>query len=101
MMRAIFAVAAFLVLLGPAAARADVAGGQRLAQQWCASCHVIDGAAATPAVPQGPPSFKAIAGRLNAAQLRAFLSHPHGAMPDLGLTRAEIEDLIAYIETRR
>jgi hypothetical protein len=24
-------------------------------------------------------------------QLRAFLSHPHGAMPDLALTRAEIE----------
>ena len=32
-------------------------------------------------------------------ELRAFLSHPHGAMPDLGLTRAEINDLIDYIET--
>jgi hypothetical protein len=34
-------------------------------------------------------------------QLRAFLSHPHGAMPDLALTRAEIDDLIGYIETLR
>jgi cytochrome c len=34
-------------------------------------------------------------------QLRAFLSNPHGAMPDLALTRAEIDDLIGYIETLR
>jgi cytochrome c len=33
--------------------------------------------------------------------LRAFLSHPHGAMPDLSLTRAEIDDLVGYIETFR
>jgi len=32
-------------------------------------------------------------------QLRAFLSHPHGAMPDLALTRAEIDDLIGYIQS--
>ena len=36
-----------------------------------------------------------------AAQLRAFLSHPHGAMPDLALTRAEIDDLIQYILSQR
>jgi len=34
-------------------------------------------------------------------QLGAFLSHPHGAMPDLALTRAEIDDLIGYIKTLR
>jgi hypothetical protein len=34
-------------------------------------------------------------------QLRAFLSHPHGAMPDLSLSRSEIDDLIAYLETFR
>jgi mono/diheme cytochrome c family protein len=33
--------------------------------------------------------------------LRVFLSHPHGAMPNLALTRAEIDDLISYIETLR
>ena len=35
------------------------------------------------------------------AALRAFLSHPHGAMPDLVLTRAEIDDLIEYIRSQR
>ena len=34
-------------------------------------------------------------------QLHAFLSHPHGAMPNLSLTRTEIDDLISYIETLR
>jgi cytochrome c len=38
---------------------------------------------------------------ISAEQLRAFLSHPHGGMPDLSLTRAEIDDLIGYIDTLR
>jgi cytochrome c len=82
-------------------AYADVARGGQLAQQWCANCHVI-GNNPSGAVPQGPPSFSAIArSGMTADQLRAFLSHPHGAMPDLSLTRAEIDDLIGYIETLR
>jgi hypothetical protein len=39
--------------------------------------------------------------RMSADQLRAFLSHPHGAMPNLALTRTEIDDLITYIGTLR
>jgi cytochrome c len=49
----------------------------------------------------GPPSFRTIAGARTADQLRTFLSHPHGAMPDLSLTRAEIDDLVGYIESLR
>ena len=81
-------------------ALADAAKGSQLAQQWCASCHVTGG---TPAanLQQGPPSFSTIAHARTADQLRAFLSHPHGAMPDLSLTRAEIDDLVGYIETLR
>jgi cytochrome c len=79
---------------------ADAAKGSQLAQQWCASCHVTGG---TPAanLQQGPPSFSTIAHARTADQLRAFLSHPHGAMPDLSLTRGEIDDLVGYIETFR
>lgn len=80
------------------AAAADVARGAQLARQWCANCHVIGGPAA-PTVQQGPPSFRSIG--LNADQLRTFLTHPHGAMPDFALSRTEIDDLIAYIETFR
>jgi mono/diheme cytochrome c family protein len=90
-----------LLLFAPALARADAAAGAQLAQRWCASCHVIG--TAPPAQAQvGPPSFPAIAkGKLTAAQLRTFLTKPHGAMPDLSLTRVEISDLVAYIESLR
>ena len=87
------------VSLLPRPAQADATAGERLARQWCATCHVIDGIGPKSAVPQGPPPFRAVAHRLDRAQLRSFLSHPHGAMPDLALTRAEIADLIAYIES--
>ena len=97
-------VAALAIGLGwslPLPALADAANGERLARQWCANCHVIGGNPPG-AVPQGPPSFQAIArSGMMADQLRAFLSHPHGAMPDLALTRSEIDDLIGYIETLR
>ena len=79
---------------------AESAKGGQLAQQWCASCHVTSAGRAGN-VQQGPPSFPTIARARTADQLRAFLSHPHGAMPDLSLTRAEIDDLVGYIETLR
>src|SRR5512133_3859365 len=93
------ALAAMCLLSQPAAA--DAANGERLARQWCANCHVIDGSGPSATLPQGPPSFRVAAGHLNPGELRAFLSHPHGAMPDLALTRAEIDDLIGYIEKLR
>ena len=86
-----------LVWLAPVAAHADPAEGARLAKQWCASCHVIDGTGPSTTMPQGPPSFRTIAGHLDPDQMRTFLTHPHGAMPDLVLTRDEIQNLIAYI----
>jgi mono/diheme cytochrome c family protein len=90
-----------LGLVAAHAVRADVNKGAQIARQWCANCHIIDGNPVG-AVPQGPPSFPAIAhSGMTADQLRAFLSHPHGAMPDLALTRVEVDDLISYIETLR
>jgi cytochrome c len=92
-----------LMLAGIAAppVQADVSKGGQLARQWCASCHVI-GDSPGSTVHEGPPSFRTIArSGTNAEQLRSFLTHPHGAMPDLSLTRAEIDDLIGYIETLR
>jgi mono/diheme cytochrome c family protein len=81
-----------------AAAAADVASGERLARQWCASCHIIGNSAAGPAQ-QGPPNFATVTRTgMTDDQLRAFLSRPHGKMPDLSLTRSEIDDLTGYIE---
>ena len=86
-------------LLVPGAAQADAADGERLARQWCVNCHVIDSTGPATTLPQGPPSFRIIAGHLDPGQMRSFLTNPHGAMPNLGLTRAEIDNLIAYIES--
>lgn len=83
------------------AARADAANGERLARQWCAACHVVNGGGPSAPLPQGPPSFRTAAGHLGPEQTRAFLARPHGQMPDLNLTRAEIDDLVAYIATLR
>ncbi len=94
-------IATLLVWLGSIALAAPAMAdnpthGAQLAQQWCASCHVIPGAAG-PAL-QGPPSFRAIAhSGKTSDQLEVFLEHPHGSMPPLTLSRAEIADLLAYI----
>jgi mono/diheme cytochrome c family protein len=102
-MRSIHLAAAALaaICLAPLAARADAAAGARMALQWCANCHVVNAAGGGPSatIPQGPPAFATIAGHMTPDRMRAFLSHPHGAMPDLALTRAEINDLIDYIQT--
>jgi len=98
-------LAAFVILAGfvpvRSASAADVAHGAQLAQQWCISCHVLPNHPGQTAL-QGPPSFLDIAhGGKTSDQLRLFLLRPHGAMPPLTLSRAEIGDLIGYIETLR
>jgi mono/diheme cytochrome c family protein len=97
---AIILVSFLLETTATYSSKADTAKGSQLAQQWCASCHVTSSGRAGN-VQEGPPSFPTIARTRTADQLRAFLSHPHGAMPDLSLTRAEIDYLIGYIETLR
>jgi mono/diheme cytochrome c family protein len=81
------------------AAPADAQHGRRLAQQWCADCHLVapDQRRANADV----ASFASLARRpdFNAAQLAFFLLDPHPKMPDLALTRAETGDLAAYIAT--
>jgi len=76
----------------------DVTAGHALARAWCASCHAVD-----PGAREGPfadiPSFAAIAREptTTSSGLHAFLSTPHGDMPDIKLTSAEIDAVAAYI----
>ena len=90
-----------LAVVAAHAARANVNKGALIARQWCANCHVL-GDSNAGAVPQGPPSFRTVArSGITADQLRAFLSHPHGANAGSRAERAEIDDLIGYIGTLR
>jgi hypothetical protein len=63
-------------------------------------CRRPAGASATST---GAPSFSAIAhmNDVTPMGLRVFLQTPHSRMPDLHLTRAEADDLIAYIVSLR
>jgi cytochrome c len=89
------------IALSPPSFGADAANGAQLAQVWCVSCHVFPGASDGPTL-QGPPSFRAIAhGGKTPNQLRVFLEQPHGSMPPLSLSRSEIGDLLAYIDSLR
>ncbi len=71
--------------------------GLRLAERWCAACHVVSPSqreATSDALP-----FAAIGERpgFNAEQLAYFLMEPHPRMPNMSLTRQEANDLAAYI----
>ncbi|HVJ55869.1 MAG TPA: cytochrome c [Aliidongia sp.] len=73
----------------------DDSRGEALARHWCAGCHLVGGPnSGTDAA----PPFRTIARNpsKDAAFLRSFLTHPHPPMAALSLSRAEIEDLVAY-----
>ena len=90
-------------LLAASGARAqDIEAGKRVAQSACSSCHLVD--------PKGQntgsdavPTFASIARMPSTTEisLAAFLSTPHGRMPDLILNQAEIQDISAYILSLR
>lgn len=98
-------VLAAALLAGPAVAQSlpgDPVQGRIIAERWCASCHVVSPRPVGP-VGDGATPFQTIADRTatTALSLRAFLASPHGQMPDLNLTRAEMDDLISYILSLR
>jgi cytochrome c len=80
----------------------DVTAGHRLAETWCANCHVVDRASKSGAS-TGAPTFQAIADMKSVTpmSLRVFLQTPHQRMPDLHLSGGEIDDLTAYIFSLR
>ena len=86
------------VSVGPALA-ADAENGKRLAQRWCASCHVV--APDQTAGNADAPPFATIAktAGFSAEKLAFFLLEPHPKMPTMALTRNEANDIAAYVGT--
>ena len=71
--------------------------GKRLAERWCASCHVVP-----PDQQHGntqAPPFSEIGRRphIDAPMIALFLLNPHPKMPDMNLSRIEAGDIAAYI----
>lgn len=91
----------FVVITGLPArgiAAGDAERGQDIAERWCAACHLVS--PAQDRASADVPSFMSIAERSEGdlGWLRAFLADPHPRMPDMSLTRQEIQDLVAYVE---
>lgn len=86
-----------IALLLPSAARAagDAGHGRTVAQTWCTACHAIG--RETQAA-DAAPAFATLAKGRTPEQLRNWLSAPHPPMPNPGLSRQAIEDVIAYLQ---
>jgi mono/diheme cytochrome c family protein len=81
------------------AAAGDARSGRQLALQWCSGCHTVETVRAS----DRAPALAAIAKRPSSTpeRLRAWLSTAHDVMPDLSLSRQEIESIIAYLQQLR
>jgi mono/diheme cytochrome c family protein len=92
--------AASIIIFPVRAFAADADNGERLAQRWCAACHVVTPAQTSTTTDQAPP-FPVIAKMpgFDAAKIALFLLDPHPKMPNMGLSRKEAADLAAYIAT--
>ncbi len=96
----ISALALMLASAGlPATAQPNISAerGGEIAERWCVECHATGGAKAADV---GPP-FPDIARRQSPDYLRGFLTNPHlrGLMPPFDLSRQQIDDIIAYMQT--
>ena len=105
--RSIFAISIALAagsaaVAGPAQAQQqpNPREGERLARQWCSSCHLVAADQRTPAPDVAPP-FASIAARPNVTPgaLRVIIQMPYPRMPQMALSRDEVEHIIAYILT--
>ncbi|WP_448206896.1 c-type cytochrome [Azospirillum sp. sgz302134] len=94
--------------LTTAAQAADPVAGRRIADRWCTSCHVVEsGSGQTSAGQTGTRGTDAVPTLASIARdprrgpdwLRQWLTSPHPPMPDLNLSRAEIDDVIAYLQS--
>ena len=92
---AVFAM--LMTAVAPPALGADAFNGERLAERWCAACHVVT-TSQREANADAPP-FEEIAKRPNFSEsgLTTFLLNPHAKMPNMNLSRIEAGDIAAYV----
>lgn len=90
------------MLAAGAAHAQDIPAGKTIAKVWCSNCHSVDPQEKT-TIRDGVPTFLSIARMQSTTEisLAAFLTTPHGSMPNLTLSRKEIQDVFAYILSLR
>ena len=95
-----------LLLISPAAAAAEAPNlraerGLAIARQWCAQCHKVE--ERQTAASDVAPTFASIAQQRDRTSpfVRAWLLNPHPPMPKLELSRSDVDELMAYIDSLR
>jgi mono/diheme cytochrome c family protein len=80
------------------AASGNAEAGRQLVMRSCSSCHATE--SAKTATDNAPP-FSAVAksNKENPAWIRGWLMQPHPPMPNISLSRQQIDDIIAYLGT--
>jgi mono/diheme cytochrome c family protein len=81
-----------------ALAAGDAQRGAIIAKRWCASCHVV-ASDQTSASADAPSFFDIAQRRTDRKKLGNFLVDPHPPMPDMHLSRKEIDDIVSYIRS--
>ena len=96
----LFVTVALGVIAAPvlAAPAGNAEAGRDLVMRSCISCHAPD---ASKAASDGAPplSFVARDNKNNPAWIRGWLMDPHPPMPGIMLSRKQIDDIIAYLNT--
>ena len=89
-------IAAAPVYAAPAAGNANA--GRELVMKSCISCHAPD--ATTLATDGAPPlSFITKDNKERPAWIRGWLMDPHPPMPSIMLSRQQVNDIIAYLDS--
>src|SRR4051812_46693959 len=92
------ALALFCACPAVAAVPGNPEAGRLLVTTSCSSCHTAPSAVSGT---DAAPPFAAVArdNRGNSAWVRMWLTDPHPPMRGINLTRQQIEDVIAYLES--
>jgi mono/diheme cytochrome c family protein len=99
-MKALFLLISAMTIAAPTLAADALSRGQGLTEQICVTCHITQDARSGSDM-IAPLTEIVNERRKSAASQRAFLTTPHGAMPDLHLTRRQVDDLVVYLESLR
>lgn len=97
-LNALILSSAIICAAAASAQAGDARRGAVVAKRWCASCHVVSPEQTSASA--DAPSFADIAHRrTDKKQIANFLVDPHPPMPDMHLSRKEIDDIVTYIRS--
>ena len=80
------------------AASGNAEAGRQLVMRSCSSCHATE--SAKTATDNAPPfAIVAKTNKERPAWIRGWLMAPHPPMPNIPLSRQQIDDIVAYLST--